>query len=257
MDILPRHVVCILGRWTDFSAVKKTVKDWGRDFTFDEEYSQLKPDERMPMAFEASMDRFRLTMTDEDWEAIESHSAVAYILSPPMTTETAETVSAGMLTLTATLLHEGGLAAKSESAGLAHGRDEWTNLAESFVTAHKEEDEYSAATKLYWAWVQRIIHDSTNKLYYSVGMHLLGHPDTEVDDSLEVSEALEWMDLMGLYRFADKPDRPIFDGEGFRLQDEGPRRIIQLTPCRRYEEDEFFFNPYGYTRLVSEEDFAE
>ena len=85
-------------------------------------------------------------------------------------------------------------------------------------------------------------------------MHLLGRRDTEIEDSLEPSDALEWIDLMGLYLVADKPNRPINDGEGFRLRDEGPRRIIRKIPCERYEEDEFFFNPHGYHKLVPDSD---
>ena len=92
MDIFPRHVICILGRWHDFSDVQAAVAACGDDFTFDEEYSQLSPDDRMSTAFEASMDRFNPTITDEDWENIRSHSAVAYILSPPMPQPAAESV---------------------------------------------------------------------------------------------------------------------------------------------------------------------
>jgi hypothetical protein len=54
---------------------------------------------------------------------------------------------------------------------------------------------------------------------------------------------------MGLYLVADKPKRALRAGEGFRLCDSGPRRIIELDNCLRYAEDDFFFNPYGYIRL--------
>lgn len=57
------------------------------------------------------------------------------------------------------------------------------------------------------------------------------------------------MDLLGLYLVSDSPKRPVNDGEGFRLKDEGPRRVIRFLPCEQIEEDDFMFNPYGYIRL--------
>lgn len=250
MDILPRHVICILGSWRDFSDVQAAVSACGGDFTLDKEYSQLSPDDRMSTAFEASLDRFDPTITDEDWDNIRSHTAVAYILSPPMSQPAAESISARALLLTAMLLNQGGLAAKSESAGLAHGRQRWIELGRKYSAATDQDDAHTASAMLYWAWVQRAIHDTSTATLYSVGMHLLGQRDTEIDDSLDPSTALQWIDLMGLYLVSDKPDRPVLDGEGFRLRNEGPRRTIRHEPCERYEEDEFFFNPYGYNRLV-------
>lgn len=131
MEILPRHVICILGPWRDFSSVHAAVSACGDDFTLDEEYSQLSPDERMVTAFEASMDRFNPTITDEDWDGIRSHSAVAYILSPPIPQSAAESISARALLLTAMLLNQDGLAAKSESMGLHMAGSTGSNLAAS------------------------------------------------------------------------------------------------------------------------------
>ena len=252
MNPLPRHVICFLGRWQDFSDVRAAVASCGDDFTFDEEYSRLSPDSRMLTAFEASVDRFNPTMTDEDWESIRSHTAVAYILSPPMPQQVAESISARSLLLTSMLLNQGALAAKSESAGLAHGRARWIELGREYSDAIDGGDKYSASCTLCRAWVQRAIHDPSTGTIYSVGMHLLGQRDTEIDDSLDMATALEWIDLMGLYLVADKPDRPVLDGEGFRLREGGPRRMIRHVRCERYEDDDFFFNPYGYNRLVSD-----
>ncbi|QEF97194.1 hypothetical protein Mal15_12320 [Stieleria maiorica] len=253
MDVLPRHVICVLGRWRDFSVVQSAVATCGDDFTLDGEYSQLVPDERMVVAFEASMDRFDPTITAEDWDNIQTHTAVAYILSPPISKAAAESISARTLLLAVTLLNQGGLAVKSESAGLAHGRKRWIELGRKYSIATERNDAHSASATLYWAWVQRAIHDTSSATLYSIGMHLLGQRDTEIDDSLAFSTALQWIDLMGLYLVADKPDRPVLDGEGFRLRNEGPRRIIRRVPCDRYEQDDFFFNPYGYNRLVVDE----
>jgi hypothetical protein len=95
------------------------------EFTLDLEYSRLKPDNRMNAAFKASLDRNHPTIKGDEWRTIGSHSAVAYILSPPIKKKEADSISATALLLVAELLRAGGVAAKSESAGLAHGRDRW------------------------------------------------------------------------------------------------------------------------------------
>lgn len=250
MKVQPRHVVCVLGQWRDFASVHAIVEKVSPSFRLDLEYSQLQPDERMKDAFKASLDQNRPTILGDEWHAIGSHSAVVYVLSPPIKKAEAESISATALLLVAELLKAGGVAAKSESAGLAHGREHWLALARQYEKAIEEGDAFSASASLYGAWVQRAIHDADTNSLYSVGMHLLGHRDVELDDGLEVSAAVNWIDLMGLYMVADKPRRELRDGEGFRLSEQGPRRLIELNDCQRYAEDDFFFNPYGYIRLV-------
>jgi len=251
MTIQPRHVLCILAEWQDFSSVRSTLAQSFPDFTLDEEFSRLSADPRMPDAFEISAIPGQSTLTDDDYEAIRSHSAVAYILSPSMPAERAEDVSARALRLVSALLQQGASAVKSESAGLSHGREHWRKLADEHAKFQRQGDQHAARSKLYFSWVQRPIVDAELAVQYSVGMHLLGLPDTEVDAALDFDAATEWLDLMGLYLAADRPTRPVLAGEGFRLAPQGPRRIIQKQPCTRYEEDDFFFNPYGYNRLIS------
>ena len=222
-------------------------------FTLDLEYSQLVPDERMKVAFKASLDTNNPTIRGSEWRSISSHTAVAYILSPAIKKAEAEQISATALQLVAELLQAGGIAAKSESAGLAHGRDHWLDLSKQYTRAKATGDTHSASATLYRAWVQRAIHDPDTNSLYSVGMHLLGYRDVDLNDDRDVSEAVNWIDLMGLYLVADKPKRALRDGEGFRLSDRGPRLIIELDDCMRYAEDDFFFNPYGYIRLVDED----
>jgi hypothetical protein len=250
MNTQPRHVICVLGQWDHFTSVQSIVDSVSPEFALDLEYSQLEPDNRMKDAFVASVDRNNPTIIGDEWRAIDSHSAVAYILSPPIKKNDSESISATALLLVAELLKAGGVAAKSESAGLAHGRERWLELALQYRKGIKDGDTHAASAALYRAWVQRAIHDEDTNSFYSVGMHLLGHRDVEVDDELDVPDAVKWIDLMGLYLVADKPNRTLREGEGFRLSDSGPRRIIELDNCHRYAEDDFFFNPYGYIRLV-------
>lgn len=252
MKILPRHVICVLGNWSSFAPVQATIASVSPGFTLDLEYSQLEPDKRMTDAFKASLDCNQPTIHGAEWRTIDSHSAVAYVLSPPIKKAKSESMAATALLLVAELLNKGGVAAKSESAGLAHGRDRWFELARQYHKAIQEGDEHSASAALYRAWVQRAIHDEDTGSLYSVGMHLLGHRDVEIDDDLDVPDAVKWIDLMGLYLVADKPNRELRNGQGFRLSDNGPRRIIEIDDCQRYANDDFFFNPYGYVRLVED-----
>jgi len=246
--VLPRHVVCILGNWRDLSEVDAIVQRMSiHGFKLDREFSQLSPDSRMMSAFEASYDRVAPTMTEKDWQAVKGHTAVAYVLSPPVPKEKATNISGLTLMLTAELLKGGGVAAKGESAGIAHGRADWLRLAEEYTQACDLGDVHKQGAILYWAWVRRPLVDAG--LYNSCGMHLLGMPDIEIEGSLDLKVALQWMDLLGLYLVSDRPTRPIKEGEGFRLKNEGPRRIIRFRPCQRDDPDSFSFNPYGYIRL--------
>ncbi len=153
MKILPRHVLCVLGNWSSFASVQASIESVSPEFTLDLEYSLLEPDERMQAAFEASLDRNSPTIKGAEWHTIESHSAVAYILSPPIAKAEAESISAIALHLVAELLNNGGVAAKCESAGLAHGRDRWLALAHEYRQASQEGDAHTAAATLYRAWV--------------------------------------------------------------------------------------------------------
>ncbi|MBX9690915.1 MAG: hypothetical protein K2Z81_00915, partial [Cyanobacteria bacterium] len=184
-SVIPRHVICVLGNWRDFDLVKRAISRVGDpEFELDPDYSQLSPDERMVDAFEASYDRVSQTMTEKDWKAIREHSAVAYILSPPLVKGTALDLSGKMLSLTAALLHDGGVAAKSESAGIAHGRDQWLELNHMYDIAGKEADEQKKAATLYWSWVRRPLLSDREKQFYSCGMHLLGETDIEIDSTV-------------------------------------------------------------------------
>ena len=247
--ILPRHVVCILGTWRDLNEVAAIVREFS-GFELDREFSQQLPDNRMMNSFDASYDRVTPSMKEEDWQAVKGHTAVAYILSPPLPKDKWEEISGLTLLLTAKLLRDGGVAAKGESAGIAHDREYWLNLAAEYSKALDEGDSHKVGAILYWAWVRRPIKDAA--VFYSCGMHLLGKPDIEIESTLDLGAALQWMDLLGLYQVGDRPTRPLKDGEGFRLTNDGPRRIIQLWPCERYEDDSFMFNPYGYIRLAPE-----
>ena len=246
MTVQPRHIVCVLGNWKSFDEVERVVARAGGDgFSFDSEYSQLEPDERMEDAFAACMDRVHPSMKRTDDAAIENHGAVAYIKSPPLPAAAAQVVSARTLAVIDALLDAGGVAVKSESAGIAHGVARWRKLARQA----RSEDLLERADALRLAFVRRPISD--DDVLYSCGMHLLGERDVEVTSTGDVFDDIGWLDLLAIYLLAEKPARGVHDGEGFRQKPRGERRVLQSSACTRYESDDFMFNPYGYWRLTS------
>lgn len=231
----PRHILCVLGTWSKFDSVKEIVEKVGGGFELDIECSELEPDERMQMAFEACMDRVTPTMTDEDWTAIEEHSAVAYVLSPYMTADSAKMISGKLLMILSALLENGGVAAKSESAGIAHGLAKWRQLIAAYEAEQAEE---AKSRILYEAWVRRPIKEGD--LLYSVGMHLLGKPDIQVNDCVEL-KAVKLIDSIALRILSS--DRLSF------YDDVGGECTVQLLPCERYTSEDPNHNPYGYVHL--------
>src|SRR4051794_25151469 len=171
--VTPRHALCALGSGLDFGAVERVAKEvGGPDFSFDDEYSEQGPDPRMTSAFRNCMaDR---SFTDADWEAVESHDSVAYLMGPPMTPDRSLDVSRRLLAVAAALLRDGATAIKNESNALTHGRDRWLTLADRAAGG----DGPAVVETLYRAWVKRPIGE--DGLFMSCGLHLLGAPDIEV-----------------------------------------------------------------------------
>jgi hypothetical protein len=247
MTVVPRHVVCVLGTWTSFDDVERVVREIGGEgFALDDDYSMLGPDPRMQRAFDASRDRVTPSFTDEDWAAVKKHRAVAYVLSPPIPKARAEELSARTLAVTAALLEAGGTAAKGESAGVAHGRARWLGLARRL----REGDALARAAVLAATWVRRPLEDEDRGVYYSCGMHLLGERDVEVPSAMEPLDASQWIDALCIYLLAEQPEGGLREGETFRPTAEHPKRVLRAAPCERYDEDDFFFNPYGTWSLV-------
>lgn len=244
LHVRPRHVVCLLGRFESFDALERVVHDvGGPGFSLDREYSMLEPDDRMGRAFEVSADRTQPSVLEADWDAIAAHRAVAYVLSAPMERVTARATSARMLDVVAAAFEVGVTAVKGESSGIAHGRARWIELASKCHSS----DPGEAALASLDAWVRRPI--VSGSICYSCGMHLLGEPDVEIGRELDEHEILSWMDALAAYVLAEKPLGGVGDGHTFRRVENDPRRRLTAHPCTRYEDDDFFFNPYGYLRI--------
>lgn len=230
--IQARNVLCVLH---DTPSIVRELCDDFPSFKYDAEYSGQGPDERMPDAFAISDNSVGPTLTDFDRNAISEHQNVAYILSPRLSTSTGIIEARRALEFVDRCFSQGARAVKCESSGLTHGRDRWQQLAER-----------SDDADLYWAWVRRPLH--ADGVVYSCGLHLLGHPDIEVVGE-SVSAALDLMDLFAMYLLVDKPGERLQPGTTFSSSGDSPVYTIRLTECRRYEDDDFFFNPHGYWRL--------
>ncbi|MEU9113645.1 hypothetical protein AB0D04_18170 [Streptomyces sp. NPDC048483] len=249
-EAIPRHVLCVLGSGLGLSEMERIAAGFG-GFVLDREYSEAAPDPRMPKAFEAGM--AAASFDEADWAAVESHDTVGYLLSAPMMRELAADTSRRLLAATAALLRSGAAAVKNESSAIAHGRDRWVALADRAADA-KEED---LAATLVAAWVKRPVYDG--QVLYSCGMHLLGAPEVEIEvDEEQLTEdglpdLVAHLDALAIYLLTDPRAKEIEDGAGFRISEDAPRRLLRVGTCDRHDEDDLFFNPYGYVRLTHPE----
>ena len=237
MEIQPRHVLCILHH-----AALSVREISGRFpwFEYDAEYSVSQPDARMEKAFLASADRVEPSMTDADWQAIQEHTVVSYVLSPRLTPANSLEVSRQALALIAACLEAGALAVKGESSGIAHGRKRWLQL-----NAKAAE---SLEASLIRAWVRLPIYSAP--VHYCVGMHLLGGTDVEVaHEQLSEPEIVDTIMAFLHFLLIDKP-KNLASGHAFRVSADATRFRMFPSQCTRYEPDDFFYNPYGYWRLI-------
>lgn len=240
-----QHVMCVVGADLDLDKCAEIVAEvGGPGFDLDTDYSQRGPDPRMAEAFEVSADLVVPSFTDEDRAAVAEHQAVAYILGPSAASYEGFAVTRRMLAVVAALLQNGGTAAKSESSGIAHGRDRWLHLASVAAAAN---DRAGQAPPLYAAFVRRPL--SSGLVYYSCGLHLMGEADVEIT-AADDDRGLEWMDGLARYLLIDRGSARIRDGDTFGLQADSPRRVLRHRACTRYRDDDLFYNPWGYWRLA-------
>lgn len=249
-EAFPRHVLCVLASGLGLPEMERTAGGFG-GFVLDREYSEAEADPRMPEAFEAST--AAASFDEADWAAVESHDTVGYLLSAPLMRELAADTSRRLLAATAALLRSGAAAVKNESSGIAHGRDRWLALADRAAGATDED----LAGALVAAWVKRPIYDG--QVLYSCGMHLLGAPEVEIEVGEEPPAKDELLDLvahldtLAIYLLTDPRAEEIEDGAGFRMTEDAPRWLLRTGTSDRYDEDDLFFNPYGYVRLTHAE----
>lgn len=232
MKIRPRIVLCILH--DDPEKVREICGQFP-SFEFDNEYSKCGHDKRMRSSFEISWDRVRPSGTDEDKRLVEEHRDVAYVLSRSLDPEISVSVALEGLDLIKAAFASGARAAKCDSSGIAHGRERWLEFASK-----------RTSMDAYFAYVRRPI--SSDATMYSCGMHLLGLPDVEVI-GLSGWDAAMTMDSFAGYLVTEGGGKKMKSGHTFSCSDDDPVLRISTEECKRYELDDFFYNPYGYWRL--------
>jgi hypothetical protein len=241
-----QHVVCAVGSELEFDRLAAVIAQvGGPGFALDRDYSQDQPDDRMVDAFSVSADRVVPSFGERDHAAVADHKSVAYILGPAAGAADAFAVSLRMLAVVGAIFDAGVDAVKTESSGIAHGRDRWLYLAGLAATVRGREGQ---APVLYAAFVRRPL--STGLVYYSCGMHLLGEADVELT-AADDDRGLEWMDGLARYLLVDRAGADVRDGDTFGLAESGIRRVLRHRPCVRHREDDLFFNPWGYWRLTT------
>jgi hypothetical protein len=242
-SVQPRHVLCFLGgehglaQLSDAASI--AIDRFATGFSIDHTYSQDAADERMRRSFEVCWDRVEPNAwSKSDEEAVANHKSVLYVLSPSMKPDTAVTISAGALLLVDSLIKAGTIAAKGESAGVAHGLARWRELVLQGASALKSDDDVALSRTCRLAFAKRPL--ASEDYLESVGFHLVGLPEVYVPKSHgSEREAVALMDAVA--------DEITQRGLEPTLKERG----ASLSFASTYAEDDFKFNPFGIVRLAS------
>jgi hypothetical protein len=237
-----RHVLCFLGRENGLAALlhsaRAAIDLFGDGFTADEDASQDEPDGRMERSFNICWDRVDPnTYQETDEDAVAGHGSVLYLLGPSMTAETSVATSTKALMLVQYMLDHGAVAAKGESAGVAHGARRWKELFGQARTAAASGDLLTLARTCRFAFSRRPIGDDVEGMA-SVGFHLVGLPDVQ-----QPSTNAEQLKIAAL--IDDVADQITREGIETALAD----RRAALSNDTRYEENEYKFNPFGVVSI--------
>ncbi|NTG50789.1 hypothetical protein G6M04_25710 [Agrobacterium rhizogenes] len=247
----PRHVLCFLGKENGLAALQQSARAaidlFADDFTVDKEFSQDEPDDRMERSFNVCWDRVDPNAYEEtDEDAVTGHGSVLYVLGPSMTADIAVTTSAKALMFVQYMLDHGAIAAKGESAGVAHGVRRWKELFEQARDAAASHDLLILARTCRLAFARRPIGDDAEGMA-SVGFHLVGLPDVLVTfarkDNHQPSTNAEQLKIAAL--IDDIADEMTREGVETALAD----RKATLADDTRYEEDGYKFNPFGVASI--------
>ncbi|TIX90411.1 hypothetical protein [Rhizobium sp. P44RR-XXIV] len=248
----PRHILCFLGKENGLAALQVSARAaigmFGDIFTVDEEFSRDEPDDRMVRSFNICWDRVDPDAYEEaDEDAVAVHGSVLYVLGPSMEPETTIATTAKALMFVQYMLDHGAVAAKGESAGVAHGARRWRELFEQARDAAASGDSLALAKACRLAFARRPIGDDAEGMA-SVGFHLVGLPDVLVtldrkgDQSPSTNE--EQLKIAAL--IDDVAEEMTRDGVEAALT----KRHVTLSDDTRYEETEYKFNPFGVATIA-------
>ncbi|CAN7694856.1 hypothetical protein [Neorhizobium tomejilense] len=253
--VTPRHVLCFLGGKDGLAVLRKTaqtaIRQFGEGFSIDESYSMDTEDDRMELSFAVCWDRVaESAFSEADERAVLEHRSVLYVLGPPMMAEKTIAISATALRFVQFMLDGGALAAKGESAGVAHGIDRWKELADQAHDATISNDSLALASICRLAFARRPIGDPTaGQSMETVGFHLVGLPDMVIDEVKLANPKI--------YTNGDQIEIADFiDAIATRMTEYGVGETIardrhSLSDDERYEDDSYKFNPFGVITIKS------
>lgn len=242
---LPKIVLCVLGDAELASRCGPVLEAEGV------EHEWYPRDERMMSAFQASASQCDPSLMESDLAGIAGHSQVLYVLSKNFTAQDGPSVGRAFLRLGRRLLEAGAVAMKCESSGVAHGRARWLELAGAVDST----DPWPALLRSY---VQLPLQSNDDR--YTCGMHLIGQPDLVASGALlhegygpaedPMRNAVDLFRAFAYYLLAECLPGRFASGHTFSLDATSPRFRVLWEECTGYDEDDFFFNPFGRWRFA-------
>jgi hypothetical protein len=235
----PQTVIGIPGRWPNRSDIVTSIASRSGGYIFagmvmmkigTKDGFTLEIYEHDPNLKNAFSIAGRGRLTEEDLQAIGSHTFTLYLVAPGGSVDAAK----NLLHAANGLLKAGGLAVKIESTGTAHSADQWAEFC-----AH---DHLGNLLQAYVTYI------GSNSVYYSCGMHNLGYPDAVVEADVPPNDAAKLLHTFVGYILVENPT--LKDRETFSVDADAPRYRLFHEPCRTYDAGDLFHNPFGVWKLV-------
>lgn len=171
--------------------------------------------------------------SERDRAGVEAHNALLCPVFPGGTAERA----AAAVRHAAALIRAGGFGVFVDNSGLAHGSDDWLDLAD----AADDEDSGGA----FWAFVN--VYGAEDRLW-SIGMHLFGHRDATLHDR-GGDDAHDDFTLRNFLGYALRSGATIVDGHLLNDTSAGETLVASLVPDDEVPDAHPMHNPFGRYRL--------
>jgi hypothetical protein len=239
MSKSPQTVIGVPGRWTTRSDIVSAIASQSGGYLFagmamvkigTQDAFSLEVYDHDPSLKKAFSIAGHGRLSEQDLEAIGSHTFTLYLGAPGGSVAAAK----NLLHAANGLLKAGGLAVKVESTGTAHRADQWAEFC--------SHDHLGSLLQAYVNYV------GSEDVYYSCGMHNLGHPDALVEADISPNDAAELLHTFASYLLIE--NATLKDRETFSIDADAPRFRLFHGPCRMYEDGDLFHNPFGVWKLV-------
>lgn len=194
------------------------------------EFIPVPPDDQFAQVFRTSC---RSPANAAELTAIDSYSVNVVLKGPGGSLDAAHR----MMMTGAAIIDAGGAGVFIDNSAMAHGGAAWVKMARE-----------GCADAVSFGYVSVI--DGAQKIW-TMGMHLLGHPDLEMEPRHKDGDA-----LVEVIRYVCASDRQVGDGH-LILTESGSHFRVSATPDRQSPSDSPMFNPWGRLALKSVQRLAE